>query len=174
MSESYERVRQYLYMVMCSLMSQQKENFGRNKGGQRGGAGEQASCFKMGLMCQHNKKINLCKFSMDGLPHITCCCSTPFFFFLCRTNCIFSFLCHTSYHGRSQDKPSLPHQLALGQTREKAMCAWKSPPLSGCMQDTSLAYQATLLRPFIPSWDHNLPWITQPELALQKPGRCAC
>src|SRR6266850_2841167 len=30
-SESYERVRQYLYMVTCSLMSQQeKKNFGRN------------------------------------------------------------------------------------------------------------------------------------------------
>src|SRR6267142_4419501 len=30
-SESYEQVRQYLYMVTCSLMSQQeKENFGRN------------------------------------------------------------------------------------------------------------------------------------------------
>src|SRR6267142_2626100 len=30
-SESYERVRQYLYTVMCGLMSQQeKENFGHN------------------------------------------------------------------------------------------------------------------------------------------------
>src|SRR6266850_7960049 len=86
------------------------------KGGQRGCAGEQASCFEMGLMCQHNKKINLCKFSTDGLPCVTCCCSTPFFFFvLCKPHFFFlSFLCHVSYHGRSQDKPSSPHQLALG------------------------------------------------------------
>src|SRR6266850_3093824 len=85
------------------------------KGGQRGGTGEQASCFEMGLMCQHNKKIDLCKFSTDGLPCIICCCSTQFFFFLCCMNRIFSFLCHASYHERSQDKPSSPHQLALGQ-----------------------------------------------------------
>jgi len=49
------------------------------------------------------------------------------------------------------------------------MCARKSPPpLSVCVRDPSLAYQATLLHAHIPSWNRDPPWITQPELALQQ------
>jgi len=48
------------------------------------------------------------------------------------------------------------------------MCLEVPPPLSVCVQDPSLAYRATLLHPHVPSRNCDLPWITQPKLALQQ------